>query len=100
MDEIFYGGVGLIIAMAQQNYDFVQLTGMKHYRQITRNRSEICTLFLDKPDRPYDFYKDSNIPQILDSTDVLRKIEIRTNDELKLWPDHAVLVDVSINPIS
>lgn len=30
------------------------------------------------------------------STDVLLKIEIRTNDELKLWPDHAVLIDVSL----
>lgn len=100
MDEIFYGGVGLIIAMAQQNYDFVQLTGMEHRRITRHHRSKAFTLFLDKPDRPYDFYKDSNVPEILGSTEVLRKIEIRTNDELKLWPDHAVLVDVSFNPIS
>lgn len=30
MDEIFYGGAGLLIAITQQNYDFVQLTGKKH----------------------------------------------------------------------
>ncbi|XP_037035796.1 midasin isoform X2 [Bradysia coprophila] len=74
MDEIFYGGVGLIIAISQQNYDFLQLT--------------------EKPDRPYDFYKDSNISEIVGSTEVLSKIEIRTNDELNLWPDHAVLIDM------
>lgn len=63
-----------------------------------RNESKkfFFLLFLDKSDRPYDFYKDSNIVEIVGSTDVLRKIEIRSNDELKLWPDHAVLIDVSL----
>lgn len=51
--------------------------------------------FSDKYQRPYDFYRDSNIAEILGSTEVLRKIETRTNEELELWPDHAVLIDVS-----
>lgn len=93
-DEIFYGGIGLIIGITQQNYDFVQITGESlHARPCTNNLYR--SLRLDKPDRPYDFYKDSNTSEIMGCTDVLRKIEIKCNDELKLWPDHAVLIDVS-----
>ena len=39
MDEIFYGGVGLFIAISQQNYDFV--TGNSPSRYLTLYESAI-----------------------------------------------------------
>ncbi|KAJ6642455.1 hypothetical protein Bhyg_07404, partial [Pseudolycoriella hygida] len=73
IDEIFYGGAGFLIGLSQQNFDFIRIS--------------------DETDREYDFYKDSNIPEIMGSTEVLSKIETKANAELKLWPDHAVLID-------
>lgn len=48
----------------------------------------------------YDFYKDSNIAEVVTSAEVLKKIAIRANTELELYPEHAGLLDVSFAPQS
>lgn len=44
----------------------------------------------------YDYYKDSNIPEILTCTEILDAIEVKVKSQLQLYPDHATLLDVSI----
>lgn len=44
--------------------------------------------------KPYNFYKDANIQEILSCTDVLARIEQRVDEQLTLYPEHATLVDI------
>lgn len=50
------------------------------------------TIFTGKT---YDFYKDSNVQDVVACLDVLQEIRGRVQKELQQWPDHAVLNDVS-----
>lgn len=43
----------------------------------------------------YDFYKDSNVQEVVACLDVLQEVRGRVQRELQQWPDHAVLNDVS-----
>lgn len=43
----------------------------------------------------YDFYKHSNVGEVVSCTDTLKQIRARVEAELVHWPDHAVLNDVS-----
>lgn len=42
----------------------------------------------------YNFYRDPNVPEIVQTTDLLKRIETRVLVEIQNWPDHAVLNDV------
>lgn len=75
MDDVFYPGLSFMVGISQENLNELSLT--------------------DKSSVTYNFYKDSNIQEILQCTTVLNKIEIRVKIELEQWPDHAVLIDVS-----
>lgn len=73
IDDAFYGGIGLLINTTQNRY---------------RTQTQLST-------KPYNFYKDSNIPEVYNTGELLDRIESRVLNELKQWPDHAVLNDVS-----
>lgn len=77
IDDRFYGGIGLLINTIQNKY--------RTHNQLN------C-----EPTKPYNFYKDSNIPEVYNTAALLHSIEARVSNELKEWPDHAVLNDVSI----
>ncbi|XP_065367345.1 midasin [Calliphora vicina] len=47
-----------------------------------------------KQDKPYNFYKDSNIQEIVACADVLNSIEQRVTQQLELYPEHATLIDI------
>lgn len=49
---------------------------------------------LPKDENLYNFYKDSNIAEILSCTDVLKSIEDRVDEELTLYSEHATLLDI------
>lgn len=53
-------------------------------------------IFSDQDDKIHDFYKDSNITEATNCIDILRRLELRVNEELAQWPEHAVLEDVII----
>ncbi|XP_055630736.1 midasin [Toxorhynchites rutilus septentrionalis] len=74
LDEGFYPGLSLLIGLVQNKYDDLEL------RRSTPTR--------------YNFYKDSNISEIVQCVDVLKKVEDRVRLLLQEWPDHAVLKDI------
>lgn len=76
IDDAFYGGIGLLINTTQNKYRTQDHTNSDRVK-------------------PYNFYKDSNIPEVYNTTSLLDRIEARVQNELKQWPDHAVLIDVS-----
>lgn len=75
IDDTFYGGIGLLINATQNKY-----------RTQSQTNSDRVKL--------YNFYKDSNIPEVYNTTGLLDRIEVRVLNELNQWPDHAVLNDV------
>lgn len=76
VDDAFYNGIGFVVGIVQENYQMLELNADSTMRT------------------SYNFYKDSNIPEIHQTTTLLDKIEKRTLVELEQWPDHAVLNDV------
>lgn len=78
IDDRFYAGIGMLIGLVQNNYHLIELNENAH------------------ASKAYNFYKDSNIPEIQHTTALLNKLETRVLIELKQWPDHAVLDDVSL----
>lgn len=44
----------------------------------------------------YNYYKDSNIPELLNCSDIMNDIEVKVISQLQLYPDHATLNDVSV----
>lgn len=76
VDEAFYAGLGLLVGLIQS----------KHHLIATND--DIRT------SNPYNFYKDSNIPEIQHTTTLLNKLEARVLAEQQNWPDHAVLNDI------
>lgn len=75
IDDTFYGGIGLLINTTQNRY---------------RTQNQTIS------SKPYNFYKDQNIPEVYNTGELLDRIEARVLNELKQWPDHAVLNDVSL----
>lgn len=75
IDDAFYGGIGLLINTTQNKYRTQSHTSADRIKS-------------------YNFYKDSNIPEVYNTTTLLDKIEARVQNELNQWPDHAVLIDV------
>lgn len=59
----------------------------------------LISLALYSTGKTYDFYKDSNVQEVVACLDVLQEIRGRVQKELQQWPDHAVLNDVSHIPI-
>lgn len=76
IDDAFYGGIGLLINTTQNKYR-------------TQNQLNCDAT------KSYNFYKDSNIPEVYNTAGLLDRIEARVSNELQQWPDHAVLSDVS-----
>lgn len=81
IDKSIYNGIALMVGIAQTESHQLQLEGV-HSTQ-----------------KPYNFYKDPNIAEIHEITSLLDRIETRVQTELQIWPDHAVLIDVSFNEI-
>ncbi|XP_031637557.1 midasin [Contarinia nasturtii] len=75
IDDAFYGGIGLLIFNTQNRY---------------RNQNQANFVRA----KPYNFYKDQNIPEVYNTGELLDRIEARVLNELKQWPDHAVLNDI------
>ncbi|KAI8847258.1 hypothetical protein BC829DRAFT_477452, partial [Chytridium lagenaria] len=46
--------------------------------------------------RPYDFYRDANIPEARILAEVLEDFDKKIGSLLKLWPEHAVLQELSL----
>lgn len=76
VDDAFYNGIGFLIGIVQDNYQLLELN----------DGVSVAA--------SYNFYKDSNIPEIHKTTALLTKIETRVLVELEQWPDHAVLNDI------
>ncbi|XP_058826762.1 midasin [Topomyia yanbarensis] len=74
LDESFYPGLSFLVGLAQEKYDDMEL-----------QNSTTAT---------YNFYKDSNISEVVQCVDVLKKVETRVRALLEEWPDHAVLKDI------
>ncbi|XP_055612031.1 midasin [Uranotaenia lowii] len=74
MDESIYPGLSFLIGLIQNRYDCLDLK-----REVTGK---------------YNFYKDSNIAEVVQCVEVLQKVEKRTRELLQEWPDHAVLKDI------
>lgn len=47
-----------------------------------------------KTEKTYNFYKDSNIQEILTCSEVLNSIEEKVSAQLELYPEHATLLDI------
>ncbi|KAM7344790.1 midasin [Cochliomyia hominivorax] len=47
-----------------------------------------------KSDKVYNFYKDSNIQEIINCSKVLNSIEEKVLEQLNLYPEHATLLDI------
>lgn len=76
VDDSFYSSVGFIIGIIQ---DTLQSTESKMDGQAH-----------------YDFYKDSNIPEVQPTIELLNRLDERVLNELQQWPDHPVLIDVNV----
>ncbi|XP_055528540.1 midasin [Wyeomyia smithii] len=74
LDESFYPGLSLLIGLLQEKYDDHDLQ---------------CS-----PAVKYNFYKDSNITEVVQCVEVLKKVEHRVRALLQEWPDHAGLKDI------
>nr|XP_019536538.2 midasin [Aedes albopictus] len=74
LDESFYPGLSFLVGLAQDKYEDIDLK-----RSIASK---------------YNFYKDSNIGEVVQCVEVLKKIEDRVQKLLQEWPDHAVLKDI------
>ncbi|XP_039434642.1 midasin [Culex pipiens pallens] len=74
LDESFYPGLSFLIGMVQEKYD---------------------DLDLNLPgSHAYNFYKDSNITEVVQCVEVLKKVEASVQALLLEWPDHAGLKDI------
>ncbi|GAB0090345.1 Midasin [Sergentomyia squamirostris] len=73
IDDASYLGISILTRISQNNYEISE-----HHEAA----------------KDYNFYKDSNISEILPSLHLLNEIEERTKGELKQWPDHASLNDI------
>lgn len=76
IDDSFYAGLGMLIGLIQSNHHL------------------IATSDDDRASKAYNFYKDSNIPEIQHTTTLLSKLEAKVLIEQQQWPDHAVLNDI------
>lgn len=76
VDDAFYGGIGLLIGLVQNDMDFVDL-----------ELEKVGT-------KTYDFYTDSNVSEVHPTSKVLEGLKERVLKELQMWPDHPVLKDV------
>ncbi|XP_065084393.1 midasin [Ochlerotatus camptorhynchus] len=74
LDESFYPGLSFLVGLAQEKYEDLDL------KRSTTSK--------------YNFYKDSNIGEVVQCVEVLKKIEDRVRKLLLEWPDHAVLKDM------
>ncbi|XP_021695635.1 midasin [Aedes aegypti] len=74
LDESFYPGLSFLVGLAQDKYEDLDL------KRSTAGK--------------YNFYKDSNIAEVVQCVEVLKKIEDRVQKLLQEWPDHAVLKDI------
>ncbi|XP_062552715.1 midasin [Armigeres subalbatus] len=74
LDEGFYPGLSFLVGLAQEKYEDIDLKGSTVGK--------------------YNFYKDSNISEVVQCVEVLKKIEDRVRQLLQEWPDHAVLKDI------
>ena len=46
-------------------------------------------------EKPYNFYKDANVQEIMSCVNVLNIIEDKVNKQLELYPEHATLIDIN-----
>uniref|UniRef100_A0A182LZE9 DNA methyltransferase 1-associated protein 1 n=1 Tax=Anopheles culicifacies TaxID=139723 RepID=A0A182LZE9_9DIPT len=83
-DEIAYGALSLAVGLLQERYDDQMEVG-----QIERKTKGGTYLSTN-----YNFYTDSNIPEVLQCVKVLKIVEKRVQELLVEWPDHAVLSDI------
>lgn len=74
IDDAFFFGFCISIGISLQNF----------------NELTLC----NDNETEYNYYKDSNIPEIQSCLDILHRIQIRVKCQLKDWPDHAVLIDI------
>jgi hypothetical protein len=74
MDYNIYGELSFLVGFCQNNYDAMQLK--------------------EKDPKTYNFYKDSNISEVLQCVELLQKVKQRVLIELQEWPEHAILNDV------
>ncbi|XP_049297646.1 midasin [Anopheles funestus] len=84
-DEIAYGALSLAVGLLQERYDD-QLVEVGQIERKTKGGSYLST--------NYNFYIDSNIPEVLQCVKVLKIVEKRVQELLVEWPDHAVLGDI------
>uniref|UniRef100_A0A1A9WWJ4 Midasin n=1 Tax=Glossina brevipalpis TaxID=37001 RepID=A0A1A9WWJ4_9MUSC len=75
LDEESFNSLAFSVALQQQNLELFSL-------------DEVSTT------KSYNFYKDSNIQEIVTCGEVLNKIEKRVSEQLELYPEHAALVDI------
>ncbi|XP_058456556.1 midasin [Malaya genurostris] len=74
LDESFYPGLSLLVGLVQEKYNDMELQ---------------CSTLIS-----YNFYKDSNIAEVVQCVEVLQKVELRVRALLEEWPDHALLKDI------
>lgn len=95
MDDHFYLGSVTMVDNIQKFYEETLVTGDV---QLFNSPSPVLFYLFVSPfyaGKSYDFYKDSNVQEIVACFDVLQEIRARVQRELLQWPDHAVLNDVS-----
>ncbi|TMW44441.1 hypothetical protein DOY81_010473 [Sarcophaga bullata] len=51
--------------------------------------------FDSEEEKPYNFYKDSNVQEIMSCVNVLNNIEEKVSKQLELYPEHATLIDIN-----
>ncbi|XP_053661924.1 midasin [Anopheles marshallii] len=83
-DEIAYGALSLAVGLLQERYDDQMEVGQIERK--TKGGSYVST--------NYNFYTDSNIPEVLQCVKVLKMVQKRVEELLLEWPDHAVLSDI------
>lgn len=96
MDDRFYLGSATMVDNIQKFYEETPVTGdVKLFNSISPGPILPFSFLFFCTGKSYDFYKDSNVQEIVACFDVLQEIRARVLRELLLWPDHAVLNDVS-----
>lgn len=97
MDDAFYQGSAAMVETIQKYYEETPVSGGWEWHGVLISATEgnLIRLIRLIPGKTYDFYKDSNVQEVVSCLDALHEVRGRVQRELVHWPDHAVLNDVS-----
>lgn len=97
LDNIMYNTYGFMVALQQETLGDIPLSGKDELHTFVVSLLLIIFPFFSisvGSKSSYNFYKDSNIPEVSACGEIISKVVDRTKEQLLLYSDHAVLMDV------